>query len=694
MSVQSERTAVSAESVAWGALLFAVFVTPLAMTDFGWLGIEQPLTSSIYTEAKVFVLRASALVAFAGWIWAVLVDGRPLRRTRLDLWVLGFVAWLGVSTAFSIHPLTSVFGHYTRSGGLLTYVLYAALFFLVVQFADKGSRVLALAKAVFWSGMIVSAYGVLQYLGIDWVRDVPASLVGRAYSTLGNPGVLGSQLVYVLPLSAALALTERRMGWRVAYWSGTLLSAIALMATFSRSAWIGGALALALLAAYAIRHRVKMERSIDLPFAAFSVLAVMLGIWRSVAASDQVTNVFARLGDLLDFESGSGFSRVGLWRAAIDATMDRPVTGFGLDTFRLFSPSYFASEYARTGDYLAIPDNAHSYPLQLVSTAGVLGLALFLAVIAMVGWTSARKTLAVPRGSAGTAHILLAAFWAASAGYVVNLFASISMPNTTFMLWVSMAVLMAPSAWERPLKAPASGRAIAVVAAGLCLALAVAAVVPLRADNRYLAGTTLPDLGARIAAADAAVRLAPYYDTYRTSRAVLYADPVINAARSAGGPQGPNAPQVRAELDAALEQLNAVREFSPWEPDGYVLSTVMYNVGGRYLDPAYYDEAIRIAEEGLERSLHAPDLRLQYAIALEGAGRTADARRELETLIELEPRMAEAAVQLARIYVAEDQAPQAVVLLRSADATVLNRALIANALGAAERGEPIPSVAW
>lgn len=693
MSAPAKTQTLSAETIAWGAILVAVFMTPLAMTDFGWLGIEQPLTADIYTEAKVFVLRISALVALAAWSWSVLVDGRPLRRTAFDPWVLAFVGWLGVSTAFSIQPLTSLFGYYTRSEGLLTYVLYAALFFLTVQLVDSGSRVRALAKAVFWSGAVVSAYGVAQYLGLDWVRDVPEFLIGRAYSTLGNPMILGGYLIFVLPVSAALALTERRSGWRVAYWAGALLSAVALMATFSRSAWIGAAVAVALLVGYVVYQRVGIERRIDMPFAGVALATLGLAALRSMGSADGVTNLSARLGELLDFEAGSGFSRVGLWSAAAQATMDRPLAGFGPDTFRLFSTGYLAPEYARAGDYLAIPDNAHSYPFQLISTAGVPGLLLFAGLVGAVGWISARRVLLVPRGSGKSGHVMLAAFWVASAGHVVNLLASISMPNTTFLLWVSMAALVSPLARELPAREIASARVLASAAAVACLVLAAASTLPLLGDRQYLVSLTTPDQQTRLDAADASVRLSPYYDTYRTSRAILYADVVAAGLGVPGGFDGPSGPQIRAAYQSALDGLEAAREFSPWEQNNYNVLAVVYNLGGR-LDPTYYDGAIQTAERGLERFLHAPELRLQYAIALEAVGRTPEAREQLETLVALEPRMAEGAVQLARLYQAAGEVEQAEELLRVAETTVLEKGLVTNALGSLVRGEPIPAVSY
>ena len=91
----------------------------------------------------------------------------------------------------------------------------------MLQYADRPARVLTLARALFWSSVVVAGYGVLQYVGWDPVRwGVSSFEANRAFSTFGNPDLLGGFLVFSVPVALALALAERRTWHRLVYWAG------------------------------------------------------------------------------------------------------------------------------------------------------------------------------------------------------------------------------------------------------------------------------------------------------------------------------------------------------------------------------------------------------------------------------------------------------------------------------------------
>jgi hypothetical protein len=141
----------------------------------------------------------------------------------------------------------ALFGKWRRYEGLLSFANFAVIYFLVLQFADSGGRVRALARTLFLSSLIVAGYAVLQFAGWD-----PADWgalhweVNRAFSTYGNPDLLGGFLIFSTPVAVGLALTENRVKWRLVYWAGFALNGVALIVAFTRGAWIGGALSLAL----------------------------------------------------------------------------------------------------------------------------------------------------------------------------------------------------------------------------------------------------------------------------------------------------------------------------------------------------------------------------------------------------------------------------------------------------------------
>ncbi len=169
-----------AQKIAWYSILAMVFTVPLAMSNWTWLpGVDVPLSFDQFDIIKVFLQRAFALVAFAAWSWHILVEGGRIRRTKVDYVILALLAWIALTTVTSIHPPTAVFGKYRRFEGLLSFINYAAIFWLVTQFVDRASRVRTLAKTLFWSAVIVAFYGILQYLGLDPVPWGAAALRGE-----------------------------------------------------------------------------------------------------------------------------------------------------------------------------------------------------------------------------------------------------------------------------------------------------------------------------------------------------------------------------------------------------------------------------------------------------------------------------------------------------------------------------------
>ena len=135
-----------ARKIAWWSLLAMVFIVPIAMSNFTWLGFKMPLTYDQFDIFKVFFQRVLGLIALAAWGWDLLMRGGKIRRNPVDWLVLAFLAWVTLSTVLSISPATAFFGKYRRFEGLLSFYNYAVIYFLILQFADRPSRVRTLAQ--------------------------------------------------------------------------------------------------------------------------------------------------------------------------------------------------------------------------------------------------------------------------------------------------------------------------------------------------------------------------------------------------------------------------------------------------------------------------------------------------------------------------------------------------------------------
>lgn len=661
-----------AERVSWYALVAAVFLVPLAFTNATWLGFQLPFTFDQFDIVKVFVMRACALIALGGWSWHMLSKGGKIRWTPLAWLVLAFLAWVALSAVFSIHPPTAIFGKYRRFEGLLSFITYAVMFFLTLQFVDRPSRIKQLIQSLFWSSVVVAGYGLLQFAGLDIIKwgSLPFE-ARRSFSTYGNPDLLGGFLVISLPISAALALSEERPVWRAVWWTGLLINVMVWITAFTRGAWIGGLVGFALLGVFAWRQRARFDKVVDVTFIVLISVVALALIFSSLKSPDAVMNFSKRVVSIFEFESGSGQSRFQIWEAAINATKDRPIFGFGADTFRLVFPKYKTVEYVRTVGHLSVADNVHNYPLQLAAGIGIPGALMLYAIFAWAAVASF-KTIFRREDRVIPSRMMLAGFWCACAAYITHLFFGISVTGTSVLLWIAMGVVVAPTATSFEFKPP-KGAEIAGygVVALLAVGLAFNGIY-IAADNAYLKAKVLPAGPDRDAFAMRAVKLNPYNDMYRADVGTAYVDEFFQLLSQAQSVQDPQQRELylrgaQQSFQNAESAFNDVIAYVPAEYDNYVFLTNLYVVAGDYLGPQYYRQAVDVGRRGVAAEPLGPAIRFQLAGALDRVEQSKEARRQLEIALSMDPKYASAALALAKFYEDAGQLEKAISVLKSVE---------------------------
>lgn len=657
----------TSQRIAWIALHCLIFITPLIISNWTWLGMRLPFTYDQFDIIKVYSQRIFTLVALGAWSWHLFTSGGRLRRSKIDYLVLALLGWVLLTTFTSIHPPTALFGKYRRFEGFLAFLNYATIFFLVTQFADRASRIKSLAKTLFYSGTIVSFYGLLQYQGLDPIQwgNLPFE-ANRAFSTYGNPDLLGGFLVFPLAISLALALAEDSLKMRVVYWSGFLITVACWIVAFTRAAWIGGALAIIVVAIMAVRQHVRFN-VVDWSFVASIGAVATALVALSLNATSAVMNVWLRLQSIFDPNDASAKTRFEIWEAAWDATKARPIFGHGADTFRLVFPRYKPAEYVADAGYLSVADNVHNYPLQVTSALGIPGFLLLYGTFAAAAWFSAPLVFAKRETPD---RLVLGGFWAACAGYLAHLMFGLSVTGSTFLLWVAMAVVLAPLARVVEVKRPGSwGVIAAALSLVLCATLIAGSTVYINADNHYLKARIFSTGDQRVAEAKRAIELNPYNDMYRAELALAYVDNAVSAvtqlAQSGGTDQAARA-TAQAQFELAETQLKSVIEFVPWEYDNYVFISNLYNLGAEYLDPAYNEEAVTWARKGVEVERYGPAVRFQLARALFKQNSISEAKEHISYAVELDPRYADGWVLLGDIARSEGDNETAVEAYRTA----------------------------
>jgi O-antigen ligase/predicted negative regulator of RcsB-dependent stress response len=661
------------EKVVWVSLHVLIFLVPLAMTNANWIAAmfkstafgqfwALPLTYDQFDIAKVFVMRACAIVGMGAWSFTFFWRGGKLRRTKLDWFIVAILGWVLLTSFTSISLATAIFGKYRRFEGFLSFLTYAAVFFLTVQVVDRPSRIRSVARTLVISAMIVAFYGLLQYTGhdpVNWGANLPFE-ANRSFASYGNPDLLGGFLIFPLSVSLGMALTEVRLRWRVTYWIAFGLVVACWVTAFTRGAWIGGAVALVVLVIAAIIAKVpafspkEPTGQVDIAFGGLAAVAAAAVVGKSLTTTSDVMNVWSRLRSIFEIASGSGRTRTEIWQAAWDAIRARPLFGWGADTFRLVFPKFKPAVYTVDAGYLSVADNVHDYPLQVTSALGVPGFLLLYGTFGYALFLGFKQAFVRDRGAE---RIVVAAFWAAALGYVTHLMFGLSVTGTTIFLWLSLAIIVTPGAWIVEHKGTGWGQALAAGFAALALVLSVLNVVYIVADHYYLEsnfGSASGDSG--VAAAKIAITLNPYNDMYRTQLGQAYQGQMLaylGAARQAqAAGQDATLPYGQAKLAFQLSEqsMNDAIAFVPTEYDNYNFLASLYNQGGAYFDAKYYNDAWAIAQKGIAVEPYGPAVRVQGSIALASLGRFDEAIAVAKAAAVMDPNYTEPFTMLGDLY--------------------------------------------
>jgi len=359
-------------------LIASMLLSPeIPLGGAGGGGLEGSRSVILRTEDLVLLLVGFAWVARM----AIHKDLGAIRRTRLNVCIFAFSACCLLSTLIGIET-----GRVRPLLGLCfvaKYVEYFIIFFITVNYVRTGAQLRRLLLAVLVTAALIAAYAWWQ---------IPSGVRPSApfEGPEGEPNTLGGYLVLVFSVACALALTlpgEMRRLRR----ASALLSLFVippLLATLSRSSWIGLSASLLTLVFLSPKRRTLIGAVI--------VASTLLFFVHPKSIEDRVLYTFqgedpsAQAGRLKLDPSSS--ARLSSWGDALRGFVQHPLAGWGITGYGFLDAQYFrilvelgalgllaffllvgsaATSFHRA--YLTLPDPLHR-ALGLGMTAGLAGL--------------------------------------------------------------------------------------------------------------------------------------------------------------------------------------------------------------------------------------------------------------------------------------------------------------------------------
>ncbi len=443
-----------------------LFLLPLG---FAWDTYDQ------YALPKLLIARVLLIGLLILFIARVAVTGVVLiKRTPLDFPLLGLLASAAISTFFAENQNIAIFGTYSRYDGLLTLVTYAALFWLAVQALTTPTDARNLLRVLLASGYAVAAVAIVQSVN----DSIQQGAIVPAYGSMGNENVLGAFLAMVLALACGELASVRSTSARILVINVMAVVGVSLLLSFSRSAWLGGAVGIAVVIA-GLRPSARQLRTAGVGIAALvALLAVVLVVGRSVGGGLELERLLVARGlSLFDFNAWVS-ARVHIWQDSIAVIASRPAVGYGPDNFGLVFPRFESGDWGLgIRDLHQQVDKAHAEMLQVAATQGILGLAAYLWMLAAFArsfWRGRRMD-----GALG----VIGGFVAYQATIQLN-FTALAAAFPFWLLAAAGMVIFGQVSPSRPIAVPGrTAMVLAVVAGAALVALVVPAVVyPYAAD--------------------------------------------------------------------------------------------------------------------------------------------------------------------------------------------------------------------
>lgn len=252
---------------------------------------------------------------------------------------------------------------------------YVAVGFVLVLASVRSRQHVRWLAAAFVIGAVLSVIGGIAQNGLTAAASGPATDTATSRFSGGgsDPNYLAAMIVPALMLAGGLSV-RASAAVRGALLLAGVVAAVGLAATQSRGGLI--ALTVAFAAAFVL---LKDQRRLVLGTAGAALTGLAAFFVAYPAAWQRIVAVH---------DGGNGSGRTDIWRVAWSIVTQHPFIGVGLNQFSIVSPT-FTRQPGSLGGATALIVNehivVHNIYLQLWAETGAVGIALFLALVAVCG---------------------------------------------------------------------------------------------------------------------------------------------------------------------------------------------------------------------------------------------------------------------------------------------------------------------
>lgn len=425
----------------WLLLIVIGFVPLIVMASV--VEVQSPLITNvsaleggtkgdIFTHYKALVLVVITILAGIMFMAKIVFMNGEIRKTKMNYAIGAFAVTIVLSTIFSPNISIALHGQYNRSDGAISWLCYLALFFIAMNI-NYPKKVLNYILYSLYPFVIINLYIIIMnFYDNDLLQKAAVkrivTLFLPAEANIGEDSILVGTLnqwnymsgtfAIMTVLFLAAALFEKNIVRSIIHMIIALFALSIVFMSLSSSGFITIVLLFPLLIFYVFKTKTKKQSVLVLSI--FLILSVPIfhtlathvpKVWYETIGlifkynpydvyiePESTSYKFNSEGILLtkayaaekfelpvlpDRATAAGSGRAYIWSKGFNLLKERPLLGYGLDTFMYNFPHYDIDARAGLYDENTITDKPHSLYFSLLYGTGIIGFLCATFLIAM-----------------------------------------------------------------------------------------------------------------------------------------------------------------------------------------------------------------------------------------------------------------------------------------------------------------------
>ncbi len=343
---------------------FAAFVAVVMnIPEFGLVFLVFVLPFLSFMEHPTYAAVAISLLILFSLFVKVLRGKRSIRFEPADLYALLFMGLILFGGIFT-------FGGIASFRSALVFCVLGLMYFAVTGLVKNEEWLKRILSALMASSCFVSLVGIAEWVlnkqSKLWQdNEVFSALAGRVVSFWSNPNVLACYLLVAFFVSFGCLIGRKNKKIKFLAFLSFLLSAVCLLLTWSRGAWVSVALVMVVMLLI-LSHKA-------IPWVVFLIAT-------GVTAFFFLPDTFVdRVSSIVSFSDSSVLYRINIWKGCSALLRSCFMTGVGVGE-EAFAQGY--GDFALSG--IESAPHAHNLFLQITIELGIAGLVVFAILILML----------------------------------------------------------------------------------------------------------------------------------------------------------------------------------------------------------------------------------------------------------------------------------------------------------------------